>query len=142
MTSRSRQAAYSTVINLQTRKAIRMRRSVSLKIGQKEFKSQKAAVGYFMDQREAVKAVGPLKKGELFDELRDLYLRYCEIEDYSLGNREIYAFSVNYETRHTDQNYGTYLCYWVHFSPKDTDGLSFSVRRAVRAIASVAAEHP
>ncbi|WP_346707704.1 hypothetical protein [Escherichia coli] len=71
-----------------------MRRSVSLKIGQKEFKSQKAAVGYFMDQREAVKAVGPLKKGELFDELRDLYLRYCEIEDYSLGNREIYAFSV------------------------------------------------
>ncbi|EFH9242864.1 hypothetical protein GCY85_22370 [Escherichia coli] len=47
-----------------------------------------------------------------------------------------------YETRHTDQNYGTYLCYWVHFSPKDTDGLSFSVRRAVRAIASVAAEHP
>ncbi|EPP4622851.1 hypothetical protein ACUSMK_004265 [Escherichia albertii] len=39
-----------------------MRRSVSVKIGQKEFKSQKAAVGYFMDQREAVKAVGPLKK--------------------------------------------------------------------------------
>jgi hypothetical protein len=116
-----------------------MGRSVPVKIGQKDFKSKKATVDYFMDQREAIKAVSPLKEGELFDELRDLYLRYCEITDYPLGNREIYAFSVNYETRHTDQNYGTYLCYWVHFSPKDTDGLSFSVREAVDAIAKAAA---
>ncbi|EEZ4481630.1 TPA: hypothetical protein ACYZ9D_004428 [Escherichia coli] len=119
-----------------------MGRSVSVTIGQTKFKSKKAAVEYFMDQREAVKIAGPLKKGELFDELRDLYLRYCEITEHSLGNREIYAFSVNYETRHTDQNYGTYLCYWVHFSPKDTDGVSFSVKQAVDAIASVVAEHP
>ncbi|EHH9496548.1 hypothetical protein J8532_005087 [Escherichia coli] len=95
-----------------------------------------------MDQREAVKTAGHLKKGELFDELRDLYLRYCEITKHFLGNREIYAFSVNYETRHTGQNYGTYLCYWAHFSPKDMDGVSFSVKRAVDAIACVVAEHP
>ena len=119
-----------------------MARSRPVKIGQKEFKSKKAAVDYFMDQREAVKTVGPLKEGELFDELRDLYLRYCEITDHRLGNRGVYAFSVNYETRHTDQNYGTYLCYWVHFSPKDTDGLSFSVKQAVDAIARAAAEQP
>ncbi|TQC70050.1 hypothetical protein [Pantoea dispersa] len=119
-----------------------MGHSIPVKIGQKEFKSKKAAVDYFMVQREAVKAVSPLKEGELFDELRDLYLRYCEITDYPLGNREIYACSVDYETRHTDQNYGTYLCYWVHFSPKDTDGLSFSVKHAVDAIASAAAEQP
>lgn|GEM_PF-826376 len=119
-----------------------MGRSIPVKIGQKEFKSKKAAVDYFMDQREAVKAVGPLKDGKLFDELRDLYLRYCEITDHRLGNREVYSFSVNYETRHTDQNYGAYLCYWVHFSPKDTDGLSFSVREAVNEIAKAAAEQP
>ncbi|WP_171455147.1 hypothetical protein [Serratia marcescens] len=119
-----------------------MGRSTPVMIGQKEFKSKTAAVSYFMEQREAVKAVSPLKEGELFDELRDLYLRYCKITDYPLGNREVYAFSVNYETRHTNQNYGTYLCYWVHFSPKDTDGLSFSVKQAVDAIASAAAEQP
>ena len=44
-----------------------MGRSIPVKIGKKEFKTKKAAVDYFMDQREAVKAVGPLKEGELFD---------------------------------------------------------------------------
>lgn len=117
-----------------------MGHSIPVKIGQKEFKSKKAAVDYFMVLREAVKAVSPLKEGELFDELRDLYLRYCEITDYPLGNREIYAFSVDYETRHTNQNYGTYLCYWVQFSPKDR--LSFSVKVAVDEIAKAAAEQP
>jgi hypothetical protein len=63
-------------------KEIRMGRSIPVKIGKKEFKTKKAAVDYFMDQREAVKAVGPLKEGELFDGLRVLYLRYCEITDY------------------------------------------------------------
>ncbi|EDI0784881.1 hypothetical protein CC851_23540 [Salmonella enterica subsp. enterica serovar Kasenyi] len=48
----------------QTRREIWMGRSVPVKIGQKEFKSRKAAVDHFMDQREAVKAVGPLKEGE------------------------------------------------------------------------------
>jgi len=123
-------------------KGDQMGRSIPVKIGQKEFKSKKATVGYFMDQREAVKAGGPLKDGEFFDELRDLYLRYCEITDHRLGNREVHSFSVNYETRHTDQNYGTHLCYWLHFSPKDMDGLSFSVKHAVDAIASAAAEQP
>lgn len=117
-----------------------MGRSIPVKIGQKEFKSKKAAKDYFMDQREAVKDMSPLKEGELFYQLRDLYLRYCKITDHRLGNREVYSFSVNYETRHTGQNYGTHLCYWVHFSPKDTNGLSFSVREAVDEIAQAAAE--
>lgn len=119
-----------------------MGRSTKVIIRGSEFPSKKAAVGHFMDQREKVKEAGPLKEGELFDELRELYLRYCEITGQRLGNREVYSFSVNYETRHTDQNYGTYLCYWVHFSPKDTDGLSFSVKQAVDAIASAVAEQP
>ncbi|WP_312581778.1 hypothetical protein [Atlantibacter hermannii] len=119
-----------------------MGRSVPVKIGQKEFKSKTAAVDYFMDQREAVKGSGPIREGHLFDDLRELYTRYCELTKWELGNRVIYAFSVDYETRHTEQNYGTYLCYWVHFSPKDKDGLSFSVKQAVDAIAIAAVEQP
>lgn len=115
-----------------------MGRSTPVTIGQKEFKSKTAAVSYFMEQREAVKAVSPLKEGELFDELRDLYLRYCKITDYPLGNRDIYAFSVDYAPRHTNQNYGSYLCYWVQFSPKEK--LAFSVKEAVDEIAKAATE--
>lgn len=115
-----------------------MGRSIPVKIGERQFASKDAAKRYFMDQRETVKKSGPLREGLLFDELKTLYLRYCEITDYPLGNREIYAFSVDYETRHTNQNYGTHLCYWVQFSPKDR--LSFSVREAVDEIAKAAAE--
>lgn len=117
-----------------------MGRSIPVMIGQKEFKSKKAAVSHFMDQCEAVKESGPIREGQLFEELRELYTCYCEITKWELGNREIYAFSVDYEPRHTDQNYGSYLCYWVQFSPKDR--LSFSVKLAVDAIASAAAEQP
>lgn len=88
-----------------------MGRSISVKIGQKEFKSRKAAEEYFMDQREAVKESGPIREGQLFEDLRALYTRYCELTNWDLSNREIYAFSVDYETRHTNQNYGAYLCY-------------------------------
>lgn len=114
-----------------------MGRSIPVKIGQAEFKSKKAAVRHFMDQREAVKESGPLRDGQLFEELRELYTRYCELTSWDLSNREIYAFSVDYETRHTDQNYGTHLCYWVQFSPKDR--LSFSLPDAVDVITKAAA---
>ncbi|TQI77334.1 hypothetical protein FHU10_5267 [Serratia fonticola] len=117
-----------------------MGRSIPVRIGERQFASKDAAKRYFMDQREAVKKSGPIREGQLFEELRELYTRYCEITDYPLGNREIYAFSVDYETRHTNQNYGTHLCYWVQFSPKDR--LSFSVREAVDEIAKAAAEQP
>lgn len=110
-----------------------MGRSIPVTIGHKEFKSKKAAVAYFMDQREAVKESGPICEGQLFEVLRELYTRYCELTKWDLSNRVIYAFSVDYETRHTDQNYGTYLCYWVQFSPKDR--LSFSIPDAVVEIA-------
>jgi hypothetical protein len=114
-----------------------MGRSIPVKIGQKEFKSKKAAVSHFMDQCGAVKESGPIREGDLFEDLRELYTRYCELTKWELGNREIYAFSVDYDPRHNDQNYGSYLCYWVQFSPKDR--LSFSVREAVDEIAKAAA---
>ncbi|WP_242450426.1 hypothetical protein [Enterobacter cancerogenus] len=40
-----------------------MGRSVKVNIGERQFASKKAAVTYFMDQREAVKETGPLKEG-------------------------------------------------------------------------------
>lgn len=98
-----------------SQKGIRLGRSIPVKIGQTEFKSKTAAVAYFMDQREAVKKSGPIRDGQLFEELRELYTRYCELTKWDLSNREIFAFSVDYEPRHTDQNYGSYLCYWVSF---------------------------
>ncbi|WP_300002270.1 hypothetical protein [uncultured Cedecea sp.] len=113
-----------------------MGRSIPVKFSQKEFKSKKATVAYFKDQREVVKESGPIREGSFFEELKELYVRYCEITQWNLNNREIYAFSVDYETRHTGQNYGTHLCYWVHFSPKDR--LSFSVEKAVDAIVNTA----
>lgn len=114
-----------------------MGRSIPVKIGQKEFKSKKAAVSHFMDQCGVVKESGPIREGDLFEDLRELYTRYCELTKWELGNREIYAFCVDYAPRHTNQNYGSYLCYWVQFSPKDR--LSFSVREAVDEIAKAAA---
>lgn len=110
-----------------------MPRGIPIKIGRREFKSATAATDYFLKQRDAVNALGLLREGPLFDELRELYLRYCESTNYDLGNREIYAFSVEYETRHTDGIYGTHLCYWVHYSPKSKQ--AFSVRKAPPAIA-------
>ncbi|ECZ6324421.1 hypothetical protein C5G84_02140 [Salmonella enterica] len=115
-----------------------MGRSTKVVINGREFPSKKAAVGHFMDKRETVKEAGPLKEGELFDELRELYLRYCEVTSFDLNGRIIYAFSVDYEPRQNGQTWASHLCYWVHFSPKQS--LSFSVREAVDEIAKTAAE--
>nr|WP_269217793.1 hypothetical protein [Escherichia coli] len=73
-----------------------------------------------------------------FDELLELYTRYCEVTNWELSNRVIYAFSVDYEPRKNGQTWASHLCYWVQFSPKDK--LSFSVREAVDEIAKAAAE--
>lgn len=116
-----------------------MGRSIPVKIGSREFESKKAAVDHFMNQREAVKKSGLIREGEFFEELTELYTRYCELTKWDLSNREIYAFSVDYEPRHTNQNYGSHLCYWVQFSPEQK--WSFSVSEAVDEIAKAAAQH-
>lgn len=114
-----------------------MGRFVKVKIGVTDFPSKKAAVYYFMDQREAAKRSGPVREGDFFEELRELYTRFCEITKRDLSNRVIYAFSVDYEPRKNGQTWASHLCYWVQFSPKDK--LSFSVREAVDEIAKAAA---
>lgn len=87
-----------------------------------------------------MKDSGPNCEEHLFEDLRVLYTRYCELTNWELRNRDIYAFSMDYEPPHTNQNYGSYVSYWVQFSLKDK--LSFSVREAVGKIANAAAEQP
>lgn len=113
-----------------------MGRSVSVKIGQREFSSKKAAVDYFMNQRETMKKSGLLREGTFFEELRELYTRFCDATKWDLGNKVIYAFSVDYEARQNDQKWSNYLCYFVQFSPKEK--LAFSVRKAVDEITKAA----
>ncbi|EOG8104235.1 hypothetical protein ACLIUO_004600 [Enterobacter ludwigii] len=115
-----------------------MGRSVPVKIGQKEFKSKKAAVSYFMDQREVVKEKGPLKEGPFFEELKALYLNYFDCcESWGLNGRIITSFTVDLEPRQNGQTWASHLCYWVHFSEKQAR--PFSVREAVEEIARTAA---
>ncbi|EOE7356169.1 TPA: hypothetical protein ACKFMW_004321 [Enterobacter hormaechei] len=110
-----------------------MGRSVRVSIGGREFSSKKAAADYFMGQREAVKAAGPVTEGALFEELKELYLRYYEAcENWDLNGRAITAFSVDYEPRQNGQTWAAYLCYWAHFSSKQA--LPFSVKRAIDTV--------
>lgn len=117
-----------------------MGRAIRVIIGRREFASKKAAVDYFMDQRESVRKSGLLREGEFFEELTELHKRYCELTKWEMSNRVIYAFSVDYEPRKNGQTWASHLCYWVHFSPEQK--WSFSVREAVDEIARTAAEHP
>lgn len=85
-----------------------------------------------MYQRETVKQAGLLREGTFFEELREMYTRYCDATGWDLSNRVIYAFSVDYEARQNNQKWSSHLCYFVQFSPKDK--LAFSVREAVDTI--------
>lgn len=111
-----------------------MGRAIPVKIGQKEFKSKKAAVSYFMDQQESVKERGPLKEGPFFEELKALYLHYCDCcESWGLNGRTITSFTVDVEPRQNGQTRASNLCYRVHFSEKRSR--PFPVKDAVEEIA-------
>jgi len=114
-----------------------MGRSIPVKIGQKEFKSKKAAVSYFMAQREAVKENGPLKEGSFIEELKALYLNYCDCcESWGLNGRTITSFTVDLEPRQNGLTWASHLCYWVYFSQKQARPIS--VREAVDEISKSA----
>ena len=109
-----------------------MGRANRVMIKGREFASQKAAVDYFMDQREEVKASGPVTEGALFDELTDLYSRYCSVSpSWELNGRNIIAFLVDYELRQNG-NFSQHLCYKVQFSNQELR--PFSVAKAVTAV--------
>lgn len=97
------------------------------------FSSMSAAESHFMDKRTAVHSSGPVYAGDLFDQLTDLYTRYCENSPgWELNGREITGFSVDYELRKNSGNYAQHLCYKVHFSNKEVR--PFSVREALKSL--------
>lgn len=94
--------------------------------------SKKAATEYFMDKREGVKTGGPVINGEFFEELKELYTRYCNNSPgWEFNGRNIVAFTVDYELRQNEQ-YAQHLCYKVQFSNKELR--PFSVREAIDVI--------
>ncbi|BCQ37369.1 MULTISPECIES: hypothetical protein [Erwinia] len=107
-------------------------------INGKSFPSKTAAKNHFMNQRERVKADGPLKSGELYEDLLDLYMNYVALHpEHALNGRRITAFSVDFEPRENAGRWGSYLCYWVEFSA--TQKKPFSLPGAVDDIAAAQA---
>lgn len=105
-----------------------------LSIAGRPFATLGKATKYFQDQRQNVKEAGLLAEGELFNELTELYTRYCELyPTWALNGRLIRAFSVDYELRENG-SYAQYLCYRVHFSNKEIR--PFSIPKALTAIAN------
>ncbi|QCJ72215.1 hypothetical protein MNY66_16450 (plasmid) [Moellerella wisconsensis] len=110
-----------------------MGRAVQVKFGRQEYPSKKAAIRHFMVHRESVKEWGTISEGTLFDDLKELYLSYCEAdESWEYDGREITEFSVDHEPRQNGDTWASHLCYWVHFSI--TDKIPFSFRLAVENI--------
>ncbi|XAG67441.1 hypothetical protein MRM75_12215 [bacterium 19CA06SA08-2] len=116
-----------------------MGRSIPVQIGQRKFASKAGAERYFMDQREAIKAAGPLAEGELFSELKELYIRFCDASPgWELNGRNILAFISDYERRQVGSQYVKTLCFKVKFSNDEVR--PFSIREAITAITKAGTE--
>lgn len=112
-----------------------MARGIKVTFGDLTFSSKKNAVNHFMDQREEVRAAGPVTGGALFDQLTDLYTRYCNCSPgYELNGRHISGFMVDYELR-DNGGYVQHLCYKVKFTNHELR--PFSVSKAVSAVIDV-----
>ena len=110
-----------------------MGRARTLTIAGQDFNSMAEAESHFQDKRPEVKASGPVSDGELFNQLSEVYTRYCAASPgWELNGREITAFSVDYELRKNRSSYAQHLCYRVHFSNKEVR--PFSVPKALKAI--------
>lgn len=86
-----------------------------------------------MDQREVIKASGPVTEGELFGDLKELYTRYCDASPgWEFNGRNIVAFIVDSELRQVGQQYANHLCFKVKFSNNELR--PFSIDEAITAI--------
>lgn len=110
-----------------------MGKALRITLGLRTFTSKKAAVEYFMDQRDAVSAGGELTAGELFEELRELYTRYCDSSpEWALNGRDIIGFVVDHERRRNGVTWAQHLCYKVCFSNREVR--PFSIDKALSAL--------
>ncbi|WP_273866245.1 hypothetical protein [Serratia ureilytica] len=110
-----------------------MGKALRITLGLRTFTSKKAAVEYFMGQRDAVSASGELTAGELFEELRELYSRYCDSSpEWALNGRDIIGFVVDHERRRNGATWAQHLCYKVCFSNREVR--PFSIDKALSAL--------
>ncbi|EIU7851635.1 hypothetical protein L3I74_003457 [Vibrio parahaemolyticus] len=99
-------------------------------LGNKTFSSKKSANEHYMDLRESID--GKIENGELFEELKELYEKYCEATNWNIDGRIIKHFIVDYELRIVGGQHVQHKCYKVNFSNNETR--SFSIRKALSAI--------
>ncbi|EJG1725514.1 hypothetical protein ACLINW_003178 [Vibrio parahaemolyticus] len=99
-------------------------------LGNKTFHSKKSANEHYMDLRDSID--GKIENGDLFEELKDLYERYCEATNWNIDGRSIKHFIVDYELRTIGGQHVQHKCYKVEFSNSETR--PFSIKKALSAI--------
>ncbi|CAH8192552.1 MULTISPECIES: hypothetical protein [Vibrio] len=96
----------------------------------KTFRSKKSANEHYMNLRDSI--TGAIEDGELFEELKELYIKYCDATKWNNEGRIIKNFIVGYEPRVFSGKYVQYKCYKVNFSNNETR--PFSIQKALNAI--------
>ncbi|TKF20760.1 hypothetical protein FCV43_13125 [Vibrio genomosp. F6] len=94
------------------------------------FKSKASANEYYMGLRDSIDE--KIEQGDLFEELKEMYERYCKATDWNMEGRQVKNFIVDYELRTTGTTYAQHKCYKVTFSNNETR--PFSINKALRAI--------
>ncbi|MFE4111293.1 hypothetical protein [Kosakonia sp. YIM B13611] len=88
---------------------------------------------WLLAQRDAVETLGGVSEGPLFEQLKDLFLRYCQATDWPLKGDRVTHFTVGYEHRGKGDAGGSTKCFFVHFDNNDK-GDSFSVEKALKNV--------
>ncbi|OCG16956.1 hypothetical protein [Gilliamella sp. WF3-4] len=102
-------------------------------INRHDFPKKEKAISYFLDRRPEVKEAGLITEGNFFEDLKDLYKRYCNCSpSWEFNGREIVAFIVGNERRNNNGDWFETVCYKVKFSNDEIR--PFSIRKAVTAI--------
>lgn len=96
----------------------------------KTFSSKTSANDHYMGLRDSID--GKIESGDLFEELKELYKRYCEATNWNIEGREITHFVVDYELRSVDRQHVQHKCYKVGFSNKEVR--PFSIKKALNTI--------
>lgn len=110
-----------------------MARAKPVTINGRYFPKKGDALSYFMDKRPEIKEGGAVSEGVFFEELKDLFTRYCEYSPgYELNGREIIAFIVKNERRTNQGLWFETVCYKVQFSNDEIR--PFSIKEALTVI--------
>ncbi|MCH9271786.1 hypothetical protein [Pantoea ananatis] len=97
------------------------------------YPSKAGAVRHFMQRRDEY-SNEKIESGDFFDELKSLFIGYCEsCPGWELNGRLVNHFNVKAEKRITSRGWVTTYSYEVHLS--NGEHRPFSIEKAVNAIA-------